>query len=174
MLHYYNIIICFSNTTFKDVVVLQHSPNQRAKIASVKARPKEGEMEIEIARQIGQIVRKQRKALGLTQKELAEKAHIDRSLVIRIESGEAKSIYPEKLLSVLHALDLRMIVEPKRQRVKTKAARITVKKLSKKAVSGGGILAGKATSDTEKGHTRVLRGIDEKLLIPRSTKKKSK
>lgn len=135
-------------------------------------------MEIEIARQIGQAVRKQRKALGLTQNELAEKAHVDRSLIIRIESGEAKSLYPEKLLNVLHALDLKMAIEPKESKETTKRAGSKTTYSIKKHAAGK-IIEKSASPTKERAKAQQsaaqhIRGLSEGLLLSAHTEVKPK
>lgn len=104
-------------------------------------------METTISRQIGQAIRKRRKELGLTQSELAERAHVDRSFVIRIESGKSKSLYPDKLLQVLHALDLKMVIEPKERPLPPEAGHKTPEKKSERAIAAG--------KGTEKKQTRI-------------------
>lgn len=142
-------------------------------------------METTISRQIGQAIRKRRKELGLTQSELAEKAHVDRSFVIRIESGKSKSLYPEKLLQVLHALDLKMVIEPKEQPLPPEAEHKTPEKKSGRTIAAGKgaekkqtrIHGAKATGGrylSAAHHAGKVRGIDESLLSPRRTNKKRK
>ena len=142
-------------------------------------------METTISRQIGQTIRKRRKELGLTQSELAERAHVDRSFVIRIESGKSKSLYPDKLLQVLHALDLKMVIEPKEQPRPPKAEHKTSGKKSGQTTAAGKgaekkqtkINGAKATGGRHLSaahHAGKVRGIDESLLSPSRTNKKCK
>lgn len=131
-------------------------------------------MEIEIARQIGQAIRKQRTALGLTQSELAEKAHVDRSLIIRVESGEAKSLYPEKLLSVLHALGLKMLIESRAQTSAADLLRKPVKEIDPEHVAKGKAFVDKLFSEAKKERNRIAHGISDELLAARKPAKKSK
>lgn len=63
------------------------------------------------ARQIGQVIRKKRTALGLTQQQLADVAHVSRGFINRIEKGASTAVYPDKLLDVLKALDLSLLIE---------------------------------------------------------------
>lgn len=66
--------------------------------------------EIFIARQVGQEVRDARKKSGLTQAELAERAHVSARLVSGLELGDNTGVGLDKLLSVFHALGLVMAV----------------------------------------------------------------
>lgn len=63
------------------------------------------------ARQIGQVIRKKRTALGLSQQQLADAAHVSRGFINRIEKGASTAVYPDKLLDVLKALSLSLLVE---------------------------------------------------------------
>lgn len=57
-----------------------------------------------VHRQVGQVVSRARKAQGLTQEQLARKAHVSRQLVNRLEMGDAANISPSRLMEVLAAL----------------------------------------------------------------------
>lgn len=61
-------------------------------------------------RQIGAAVRQKRKAMGLTQQQAAAKAGVARSFVNRVEMGASTSVYPEKLLALLAALNLGLVI----------------------------------------------------------------
>lgn len=128
-------------------------------------------MEIEIARQIGQAIRKQRTASGLTQSQLAEKAHVDRSLIIRMESGEAKSLYPEKLLSVLHALDLKMLIEPSTQAPARENSYLSIKHSDKESIAKGKAFVERALEEAKTRRNNEFHGISEKLLASRAKTK---
>ncbi len=65
---------------------------------------------IRTSRQIGGTIRKKRLQLGLTQQELADAAQVSRSLIVRLEKGTATSLYPEKLIAVLHRLGLSLVL----------------------------------------------------------------
>lgn len=66
------------------------------------------------ARQIGQAIRAKRKALSLTQQQLADAANVSRGFIARIEKGAAVAVYPQKLLDVMDVLDLTLRIESPR------------------------------------------------------------
>lgn len=66
---------------------------------------------IQTPRQIGLVVRKQRKALDLTQKQLAAAADVSERLIIALELGDATSIRIDKLLHILQPLGLTLSIE---------------------------------------------------------------
>lgn len=63
---------------------------------------------VSTARQVGQIVRRQRTGLGLTQRQLAERSGISERSVVSLELGDATGMRLDKLLEVLSALGLSM------------------------------------------------------------------
>ena len=64
-----------------------------------------------ITTDIQKIVQARRKELGLTQAELARRAHLSREMIVRFENGE-HDIGLRKLLRILSALDLDISVRP--------------------------------------------------------------
>jgi transcriptional regulator with XRE-family HTH domain len=56
--------------------------------------------------QLGSLLQARREALGLSQYELAKRADIDRSVVLRIESGAIRQPDPRKLARLAKVLDL--------------------------------------------------------------------
>ncbi|WP_368501940.1 helix-turn-helix domain-containing protein [uncultured Olsenella sp.] len=66
--------------------------------------------QIHIPRQMGQAVRSRRLELGLTQRELADKAGVSERLVLSLEQGEATDIRLDKLLGILGSLGLSLYV----------------------------------------------------------------
>lgn len=56
--------------------------------------------------QLGRVVQAQREAMELSQYELAKRADIDRSVVLRIESGAIRQPDPRKLARLAKVLDL--------------------------------------------------------------------
>lgn len=65
---------------------------------------------INTPRQVGIYVRAKREAEGLTRAELAEASGVSERLVASLELGSATGIRLDKLLAVLHALDLGLCV----------------------------------------------------------------
>lgn len=65
---------------------------------------------IEIPRQVGQYVRDKREELGLTRPQAARRAGVSERLLASLELGEAPGIRLDKLMAVLHALDLELYV----------------------------------------------------------------
>lgn len=65
---------------------------------------------------IAQDIIERRKALGLSQTELAQRAHVTQSLISRIETGNFKNCEINTLIRIATALearyDLRLVVEP--------------------------------------------------------------
>ena len=57
-------------------------------------------------RDIGRRVRCERKAMGLTQRELASRAKVSERLVRSIENGEARGVSLDKMMSVLSQLGM--------------------------------------------------------------------
>ncbi|WP_072500690.1 MULTISPECIES: helix-turn-helix domain-containing protein [Olsenella] len=66
--------------------------------------------QIHIPRQMGQAVRSRRLELGLTRRELADKAGVSERLVLSLEQGEATGIRLDKLLGILGSLGLSLYV----------------------------------------------------------------
>lgn len=65
---------------------------------------------ITLARQVGYPIRDQRKALGLTQAELARRVGVSRQLIVKLELGTATGIALDTLLKVLDVLGLEVAV----------------------------------------------------------------
>ncbi len=65
-------------------------------------------------KQIGQAIRRFRRAAGLTQAELAEKARLWQETVSNIENGSPGAKL-ETICDLLSALGLEIIIAPKRQ-----------------------------------------------------------
>lgn len=66
---------------------------------------------ISAARQVGQNVRRQRKRLGMTQRQLAERSGVSERSIVSLELGDATGMRLDKLLKVLSALDLSMSIQ---------------------------------------------------------------
>lgn len=64
-----------------------------------------------ITADIQKIVQERRKELGLTQAELARRAHLSREMIVRFEGG-VHDIGLRKLLRILGSLDLAISVRP--------------------------------------------------------------
>lgn len=65
---------------------------------------------LKIPRQIGQVVKDRRIAMGITQSQLAELSNTSRSLVYRVEKGATNGVAFDKLFDVLKALGLELAV----------------------------------------------------------------
>jgi y4mF family transcriptional regulator len=63
-------------------------------------------------------VRKQRKALGLTQQEVSELAGCGPVFIYDLESGRKPTLRLDKLLDVLAVLGLQLALEPGKQRLR--------------------------------------------------------
>ena len=61
------------------------------------------------AKQIGQALRRRRKALGLTQAQVGEKAQLRQETVSKLESGRP-GVPLQIMLAVLQALDLELVI----------------------------------------------------------------
>lgn len=70
-------------------------------------------MSISSSRQIGHLVRIQRKKMGLTQKQLANAAGVSERLISALELGDAPGIQLDKLLKILSIVDLELLALPK-------------------------------------------------------------
>lgn len=66
---------------------------------------------ISAARQVGQDVRRQRKRLGMTQRQLAERSGVSERSIVSLELGDATGMRLDKLLKVLSALGLSMSIQ---------------------------------------------------------------
>lgn len=65
---------------------------------------------ITFCREVGRRVRCERKAMGLTQRELACRAKVSERLVRSIENGEARGVSLDKMISVLSQLGLSLLL----------------------------------------------------------------
>jgi HTH-type transcriptional regulator / antitoxin HipB len=63
------------------------------------------------AEELGALVRDHRRAAGLTQQELAERAHVTRQWVARLEKGHQRAEL-DPLLRTLAQLDLELTMQP--------------------------------------------------------------
>lgn len=70
-----------------------------------------GSSSIQIPRQAGIHVRREREAQGLTRVQLARKADVSERLLASLELGDATGIRLDKLLAVFHALGLTLAVQ---------------------------------------------------------------
>ncbi|WP_226584237.1 helix-turn-helix domain-containing protein [Acuticoccus sediminis] len=61
--------------------------------------------------QLGAAIQRRRKALGLTQTDLADKAGLRQATISEIERGEGARL--ESLMRILAALDLELTVRPR-------------------------------------------------------------
>lgn len=66
---------------------------------------------ISAARQVGQDVRRQRKRLGMTQRQLSERSGVSERSIVSLELGDATGMRLDKLLKVLSALGLYMSIQ---------------------------------------------------------------
>ncbi len=57
-------------------------------------------------REVGRRVRCERRAMGLTQRELARRAKVSERLVRSLENGEARSVSLDRMISVLSQLGI--------------------------------------------------------------------
>jgi len=62
--------------------------------------------------QIGAIVRRQRKKLGLAQDDLGTRIHLRQATISKVESGEPATRL-QTLLDTLSALDLEIVIRPR-------------------------------------------------------------
>ena len=62
--------------------------------------------------QIGAIVRRQRKKLGLSQDDLGTRIHLRQATISKVESGEPATRL-QTLLDTLSALDLEIVIRPR-------------------------------------------------------------
>lgn len=65
---------------------------------------------LKIPRQVGQVVKNKRIAMGISQSQLAELSDTSRSLVYRVEKGATNGVAFDKLFDVLKALGLELAV----------------------------------------------------------------
>lgn len=63
-------------------------------------------------RQLGAILRRQRKQAGLTQTELGEKVHLRQATISKLEDG-APATQLRTLMAALSILDLELVVRPR-------------------------------------------------------------
>lgn len=63
-------------------------------------------VEPEQAKELGRVLRARREALGLSQRQLAERASLDDATVVRIEQGAFAAPRPDKLARIAEALGL--------------------------------------------------------------------
>lgn len=114
---------------------------------------------ITTSRQIGHALREKRRALGMTQQELADAASVSRSLVMRLEKGSATALYPEKLFGILDALGLQLVLTDGASQASPAQATCNGE-------------AGSSTADDRARRTDLVRTtlsrftLDEKLLEP--------
>lgn len=93
----------------------------------------------DVAESMADAVYHQRTRLGLSQKELAERAHVSRHTIVNIESGRAAGIRMSTLFKVFDALGLEMRLFPK-QVTPPRAdedVRILRERFRKRFVAGG-------------------------------------
>lgn len=67
-------------------------------------------------RNIGKLIRSQRKEQGLTQRQLAAKAGVSERLIASLELGDATGIRLDKLLPILDALELSLFVSTREEK----------------------------------------------------------
>lgn len=66
---------------------------------------------IKVPRNAGKYARERRKELGMTQRELAERAGVSERTIYSFELGEKPGMHLNKLLAVYGALDLSLVAE---------------------------------------------------------------
>src|SRR5438445_8722958 len=81
-----------------------HLRTKRAKIEAVTGAPKR--MDQEQARELGQRLRERRELLGLSTRELADRAETTHTTVVRFEQGAYDAPAPDKLSRIAEALGL--------------------------------------------------------------------
>lgn len=69
------------------------------------------EMDVDTPRMAGRHVRDRRVSLGLTQKDLAKMSGVSTRTIINLELGIAPGIRMDKLMSILRALNLRVVLK---------------------------------------------------------------
>ena len=56
---------------------------------------------------VGQRIRDRRRALGLSQEQLAKRVSLDRVSIVQIEMGQRKQVKPGLICKIAHALNIR-------------------------------------------------------------------
>lgn len=69
-------------------------------------------MLVDSKRELGAVLRVSRRRLGLTQADVAERAGVQRTWLVRLEAGRENPTF-DKLLSVFRALGVGMDLEPR-------------------------------------------------------------
>jgi HTH-type transcriptional regulator/antitoxin HipB len=62
-------------------------------------------------KQVGDAVRRRRRSLGMTQKDIAEKTNLRQATISGVEAGESGTL--RTLFDVLTALDMEVVVRPR-------------------------------------------------------------